>query len=123
MTTGSQQAPAGEPGEPEESETGVHERIARRLADLAATDPQHPPHPYIRRYLTEHAAHGGVLDDAHVPAEFLPWETSGRVRASLGLPFTHPDDRPALAAWARIEPFLTADTTASCTDRTGWSTW
>ncbi len=84
----------------------VHERIARRLAELVTGDPAHPPHPYIRRYLAEHADHGNALDDQHLPPEFLPWETSGRVRSLLGLPLTDPGDRPTLTAWACIEPFL-----------------
>lgn len=50
-----------------------------------------------------------MLDDEHVPATFLPWDTSGTVRRFLGLPVTDRADRQVLAAWVRLEPLL-ADT-------------
>lgn len=60
-----------------------------------------------RRRLVRHAADAGVLDDDHMPAQFLPWETSGQVRARVGLPATPAPGRVQLAAWAAIEPYLT----------------
>ena len=70
-----------------ESTADVHKRIVTRLAGLTVIDPAHPPHPYIRRYLVRHASYGNVLDDYRVPSAFLPWETSGRIRELLGLPY------------------------------------
>ncbi|WP_344442736.1 AAA family ATPase [Kitasatospora nipponensis] len=86
--------------------TPVHRRIAERLAKLAVTGPDVPPHPYVRRHLVQHADLGGVLDDAHLPAAFLPWDTDGRILGRLGLPLIPAPDRRTLAAWAGIEPFL-----------------
>lgn len=50
----------------------IHRQIAEALASLVSDDPQTPPHPYISRYLAQHAARGHVLDDAHVPPQFCP---------------------------------------------------
>ncbi|MFF3726926.1 WD40 repeat domain-containing protein [Streptomyces erythrochromogenes] len=86
--------------------TEIHRRIAAALAELVPDDPLLPPHPYLRRHLAEHAAHGRVLDDTHVPPALLPWESSLSVRQLLA------DDDDAgsaggswLRAWARLEPF------------------
>src|SRR5262249_55777465 len=69
-------------------------------------NPAQPPHPYLRRHLARHAALGDVLDDRHVTASFLPWETSAGVRGMLGLPIRDDPAHTTLAAWAAIEPFL-----------------
>ncbi|TDV36829.1 WD40 repeat domain-containing protein [Actinophytocola oryzae] len=98
MTTSAQPGPDGA--------VRAHRRVAEVLAGLAARSVDVPPHPYVRRYLTEHAARGGVLDDEHVPGHFLPWETSGSVRGQLGMPISEDPSRLRLAAWACIEAFL-----------------
>lgn len=72
----------------------------------AAADRAEPPAAYVRRYLATHAAAGGALDDAHVPGHFLPWETSGNIRALLGQPAPSGPAHRRLAAWAAIEPYL-----------------
>ncbi len=83
----------------------IHARIAARLASLAH-DETVVPHPYVRRHLVEHAVSGNVLDDATLPETFLKWETSGMVRAGLGLPAPVTDRNAGLFAWAAIEPHL-----------------
>lgn len=89
----------------------VRRRIAARLAQLAGRDPDRPPHPYLRRHLVTHAAHADTLDDDHLPAAFLPWDTSGRLRGALGLPVPQRPDARTVAAWAAVEPLLAgADT-------------
>ncbi|MFJ4849203.1 WD40 repeat domain-containing protein, partial [Streptomyces sp. NPDC088733] len=95
-----------QPIPPSDEQTEVHRRIAARLAKLASSDPDVPPHSYVRRHLTRHAELGAVLNDHHVPTAFLPWETSGSVRGRLGLPVIDQPEQRGLAAWARIEPFL-----------------
>ncbi|MFF5099058.1 MULTISPECIES: WD40 repeat domain-containing protein [Actinosynnema] len=86
--------------------TQIHRRVAEALPALLPAAPDQPPHPYLRRRLVEHATLGGVLDDAHVPARFLPWDTSGAVRAGLGTPLPDDPERAGLARWAVVEPFL-----------------
>ncbi|RSS36350.1 hypothetical protein EF912_35565, partial [Streptomyces sp. WAC07061] len=89
----------------------VHARIAEALAELAAphttgaSDGATAPHPYVRRHLARHARLGGVLDDAHVPAEVLPWLTGSPVRGLLG-PGRGREGRLWLEAWAAVEPYL-----------------
>ncbi|MCX4633320.1 WD40 repeat domain-containing protein [Streptomyces sp. NBC_01443] len=88
----------------------VHARIARALADLAAPHTGGraagtAPHPYVRRYLARHARLGGVLDDAHVPADVLPWLTGSPIRGLLG-PGRGREGRLWLEAWAAVEPYL-----------------
>ncbi|MFB0627746.1 hypothetical protein [Streptomyces sp. AB3(2024)] len=109
----------------------VHARITRALAELAAPQsgatagtagaaaadgaaagaegavgpPDTAPHPYVRRYLARHARLGGVLDDAHVPPEVLPWLTGSPVRGLLG-PGRGREGRLWLEAWAAVEPYL-----------------
>jgi WD40 repeat protein len=97
------------PDGPDDAGDGLaRRRIADALRDLAQASlaAGYPPHPYLRRHLVRHAADAGMLDDDHVPAQFLPWETSGQVRARLGLPATPAPGRVQLAAWAAIEPYL-----------------
>ncbi|WP_405983251.1 hypothetical protein [Streptomyces sp. NBC_00158] len=93
-------------------DAAVHARIAEALADLAAphttgdaAGTATAPHPYVRRHLARHARLGGVLDDAHVPAEVLPWLTGSPVRGLLG-PGRGREDRLWLEAWAAVEPYL-----------------
>ncbi|MFE6848390.1 hypothetical protein [Streptomyces sp. NPDC057686] len=91
-------------------DAAVHASIARALADLAAPHiagraAGTAPHPYVRRYLARHARLGGVLDDAHVPAEVLPWLTGSPIRGLLG-PGRGQEGRLWLEAWAVVEPYL-----------------
>jgi WD40 repeat protein len=60
----------------------VHRRIARNLSHLAtaATDNDLTPPHYLRRHLAEHAAAGGVLDDATLPTSCLPYIDVTRLR-------------------------------------------
>ncbi|MFJ4013830.1 AAA family ATPase, partial [Streptomyces sp. NPDC090026] len=95
-------------------EAAVHRRIAARLAELGTAGAGGlAPHPYVRRHLVRHAALGGALDDAAVPASLLAHESSGTVRAQLGLPVSADAGRTWLAAWARVEPFLLGADAAS----------
>ncbi|MGW0875268.1 AAA family ATPase [Streptomyces sp. NPDC002740] len=91
---------------PDTSSAPVHAHLTQAFARLLETAPQQPPHPYLRRHLVAHAEAGGVLDDAHIPASFLPFESHGRIRGALGLPVTAQAGTRRLAAWSRIEPFL-----------------
>ncbi|MGW1520856.1 hypothetical protein [Streptomyces sp. NPDC002287] len=115
-TAGADAAADGAHGDPyaHKDEAGadaaVHARIARALAELAAPRTARAaagtaPHPYVRRYLARHARLGGVLDDAHVPAEVLPWLTGSPVRGLLG-PGRGQEGRLWLEAWAAVEPYL-----------------
>ncbi|KPI15482.1 WD-40 repeat-containing protein [Actinobacteria bacterium OV450] len=93
-----------------DADAAVHARIAQALADLAAPHTgRHTtgtaPHPYVRRYLARHARLGGVLDDAHVPADVLPWLTGSPIRGLLG-PRRGQEGRLWLEAWAAVEPYL-----------------
>ncbi|MGC5040062.1 AAA family ATPase [Streptomyces sp. DT190] len=86
--------------------TPTHRQLTQAFARLLERAPEQPPHPYLRRHLITHAALGNAVDDAHIPAHFLPWATRDNVRGSLGLPITATDRIRHLAAWARIEPFV-----------------
>ncbi|MFI8280666.1 hypothetical protein ACIGBH_38380 [Streptomyces sp. NPDC085929] len=93
-----------------DDDAAVHASIARALADLAAPHTGGgaagtAPHPYVRRYLARHARLGGVLDDAHVPADVLPWLTGSPIRGLLG-PGRGQEGRLWLEAWAAVEPYL-----------------
>ncbi|MFD5881921.1 WD40 repeat domain-containing protein [Streptomyces yangpuensis] len=85
--------------------TEIHRKIAAALAELVPDDPLLPPHPYLRRHLAEHAAHGRVLDDTHVPPALLPWESSLAVRQLLAADEAGSAGGSWLRAWARLEPF------------------
>lgn len=86
-----------------------HRAIAEALLRLVpASGGPEAVQPYVWRYLARHAALGGVLDDAHVPSDFLPLETSGQIRGLLGLPIPDAPEKSGLAAWATIEPYLGA---------------
>lgn len=91
-----------------------HARITIALARLVPTAGDHPAHPYVRRHLLAHAAAGGVLDGRRVPARLLAQETSGTLRALLGLPLpgTRGGDLKLTAA-ALIEPYLTPEVDSS----------
>jgi WD40 repeat protein len=82
-----------------------HKRVALAFRNLPTPAGRTPP-PYVCRHLAQHAADGGVLNDSVVTADFLPYETSGKVRGALGLLSEHAPDTARLRAWARIEPFL-----------------
>ncbi|MGA5605121.1 AAA family ATPase [Streptomyces griseoincarnatus] len=84
----------------------AHRSLTKAFTRLLAEAPHQQPHPYLRRHLIAHAAAGDVLDDAHVPASFLPFETHSRIRGTLGLPVVAQETTRRLAAWSRIEPFL-----------------
>ncbi|MEU5363295.1 hypothetical protein ABZ354_07320 [Streptomyces sp. NPDC005925] len=83
----------------------IHRQIAAALANLVPTDPTIPPHPYLRRYLAQHAADGDVLDDEHVPPALLAWETSSDVRRLLATRDEGSEGRQWLRTWALLEPF------------------
>ncbi|MFD6464027.1 WD40 repeat domain-containing protein, partial [Streptomyces roseolus] len=87
------------------SEAAVHARVCVWLRRMLPTDADIPPHPYTRRELVAHAALGQVLDDEHVPSEFLRWESSGDVRGYVGVPAEPEFQGTVLAAWASVEPF------------------
>ncbi|MFE7077376.1 WD40 repeat domain-containing protein [Streptomyces sp. NPDC057620] len=91
----------------DERQAAIHRQIAERLAELVPSDPALPPHPYLRRYLAEHAAQGHVLDDDHMPLALLAWESSSQVRRLLAAEAaeSEPDESRWLQAWATLEPF------------------
>ncbi|MFE0704621.1 hypothetical protein [Streptomyces sp. NPDC058872] len=81
--------------------------VAGALCDLVRDwDQDVPPHPYLRRHLARHALRGGILDDEHLPAAFLLWESSSTVRSLLGVPAPDAQGSRRLAAWSRLEPYL-----------------
>jgi WD40 repeat protein len=85
----------------------AHAAIAEALAGLVRRSRPHLTHPYIRRHFLQHAAAGKVLTDEAVPLELLAQETSGALRAHLGLPLPAADpERRTLTAAAVIEPYL-----------------
>ncbi|MGW3122001.1 AAA family ATPase [Streptomyces sp. NPDC001107] len=83
----------------------AHRQLAHAFSALQQAKDV-PPHPYLRRHLIQHAAAGGVLNDRVITERFLPYETSGNVRGTLGLLSEHAEDTTCLSAWTRIEPFL-----------------
>ncbi|MFC8284647.1 hypothetical protein [Streptomyces cyaneofuscatus] len=88
----------------EEHRRSVHSKITVALSSMTRSVLPYPPHPYVRRYLVQHAALGEVLDDRHVPISFLEWETSKRVGSLL--PSLYSDhENINLRAWARIERY------------------
>ncbi|MFJ8078231.1 hypothetical protein ACIQ7Q_30950 [Streptomyces sp. NPDC096176] len=93
------------PGENLHEEQAVHASITAALSAVVRPSPGHPPPPYVRRHLADHAALGGVLDDTYVPAQVLAWESSGGIR---GLLTTSRSSGPRawLNAWAAVEPYL-----------------
>ncbi|ARH89031.1 AAA family ATPase [Streptomyces sp. MOE7] len=101
-----QQPLPGTTDTPATDSTAAHRSLTRAFTSLLEDTPQQPPHPYLRRHLIAHAEAGNVLDDAHIPASFLPFETHGRIRGTLGLPVIPQTSTRRLAAWSRIEPFL-----------------
>jgi WD40 repeat protein len=88
----------------------IDARIARKLRaqaeDVRATVgvDQVPP-PYVRRYLTEHALAGGLLDGGFVPVRFLPYLDLARLRTGLAIsrdPHRAGQDLPWLPAVRQI---------------------
>ncbi|MER5719592.1 ATP-binding protein [Streptomyces sp. NPDC002132] len=85
----------------------AHAAIAEALAGLVRRSRPHLTHPYVRRHFLHHAAAGKVLTDEAVPLELLAQETSGTLRAHLGLPLPAADpERRTLTAAGIIEPYL-----------------
>ncbi|MFE6755684.1 AAA family ATPase [Streptomyces sp. NPDC057684] len=96
----------------------AHAAITEALARLVWRPRPHLAHPYIRRHFLHHAAAGEVLADRGTPLELLAQETSGTLRARLGLPLPTADpERRTLAAAAIIEPYL--DDSIDFTSRLG----
>ncbi|MEU7872396.1 CHAT domain-containing protein [Dactylosporangium sp. NPDC049140] len=91
----------------------VHRRIADALAGLVRAGGDSAPHPYLRRYLADHAARGLVLDAAHVPPEFLRWDTSRRIGHLLSQAVPAERARDHLTAWAHVEASLPPDAGAA----------
>ncbi|MFE0776416.1 AAA family ATPase [Streptomyces sp. NPDC058861] len=84
-----------------------HRAIAEACAELARRAAPGAPHPYVRRYTVAHADAGGVLDDSIMPVSLAARESSGTVRARLGLPLPVEDGkRRVLAAAGLIEPYI-----------------
>ena len=93
------------------SSKAAHARITDALAVLAQDADPLAAHPYVRRHYVDHAAVGEVLNDLHIPAVLLAQDTSGGLRARLGLPLPADDpQRRLVTAAAVIEPFLAKDT-------------
>ncbi|MER5883749.1 AAA family ATPase [Streptomyces sp. NPDC001941] len=85
----------------------AHAAVTDALAALVERSLPHPVHPYVRRHFLHHADAGGVLEDRRVPLELLAQETSGTLRARLGLPLPTSDpERRLLTAAALIEPYV-----------------
>ncbi|MBT2370230.1 WD40 repeat domain-containing protein [Streptomyces sp. ISL-10] len=100
---------------PADAERRTHAVIAAALARLAGAGAMTTPHPYLTRYLAQHAALGGVLDDGHVPPALLPWSTGDGVRGLLRLPHPRHADRRWLTAWSAVEPYVQeADLPSRC---------
>ncbi|CAL9428325.1 nSTAND1 domain-containing NTPase [Streptomyces sp. enrichment culture] len=92
----------------ETERTAAERAVAGALCALVRDwDQDAPPHPYLGRHLARHARRGGILDDEHVPATFLLWESSGTVRSLLGMPAPDAAGSRRLAAWSRMEPYFT----------------
>ncbi|MET7405495.1 nSTAND1 domain-containing NTPase [Streptomyces parvulus] len=83
----------------------IHAIITTALGDLVRRNLPYAPHPYIRRYLIEHAVRGEVLDDSHIPIAFLEWETSRLVGSYLRTQIPLSKNR-SLHAWSRLERHL-----------------
>ncbi|MCI4078870.1 hypothetical protein MRQ86_00565 [Streptomyces sp. MMS21 TC-5] len=84
-----------------------HRAIAEACAELARRAAPGAPHPYVRRYTVAHADAGGVLDDSIMPVFLAARESSGTVRARLGLPLPVEDgSRRVLSAAGLIEPYV-----------------
>jgi WD40 repeat protein len=67
----------------------VQARIARKLWEQANVQrtigvDQVPP-PYVRRYLTEHALAGDILDEGFIPVPFLPYLDLAQLRSAVGI--------------------------------------
>jgi WD40 repeat protein len=91
--------------------TAAQVAITRALVGLVERARPHLAHSYVRRHLLHHAAAGGILTDREVPLDLLAQETSGTLRARLGLPLPAGDpERRNLTAAALIEPYADAGT-------------
>ncbi|MFF8683179.1 AAA family ATPase [Streptomyces sp. NPDC015237] len=86
----------------------VHRAIAHACARLAKQSGG-AMHPYVRRHTVAHAEAGHVLDDSIMPLELAAQESSGTLRARLGLPLPVGDaKRRILTAAGLIEPYVNA---------------
>ncbi|MCX5395365.1 ATP-binding protein [Streptomyces sp. NBC_00094] len=84
-----------------------HRAIAVVCSDLAREAAPGVPHPYVRRYTVAHADAGGVLNDSIMPISLAARESSGTVRARLGMPLPVEDStRRVLSAAGLIEPYV-----------------
>lgn len=59
----------------EADEVAVEARITKTLRALIDDQnlTEHPPAPYLRRHLAEHAAAGGLLNRQVITRQLLPW--------------------------------------------------
>ena len=80
----------------------IFDTLIPEPSDLAGEGPDH----YVRQFLVTHAAAAGTLDAEHIPINFLPWETSGKVGVLLGFPRPDGQRHQHLNAWAALEPYL-----------------
>jgi hypothetical protein len=67
----------------ESDEAAVEARITKMLRALIDDQDltEHPPAPYLRRHLAEHAAAGGRLNRQVITSQLLPWLDIARLRA------------------------------------------
>ncbi|MFJ1656677.1 AAA family ATPase [Streptomyces sp. NPDC088337] len=89
----------------------VHRDIATACANLARAAGQLAPHPYVRRHTVAHAQAGRALTDDVMPLPLAARESSGTLRARLGLPLPIDDpSRRVLTAVGLIEPYVDEST-------------
>ncbi|MGW7304273.1 hypothetical protein ACWGI1_01690 [Streptomyces sp. NPDC054835] len=87
----------------------IHRAIATTCADLARAAAPLAPHPYVRRHTVAHAHAGRYLVDAVMPLQLAARETSGTLRARMGLPLPlHDPTLYVVTAAGLIEPYLDA---------------
>ncbi|MEU9380028.1 WD40 repeat domain-containing protein [Streptomyces sp. NPDC048279] len=89
----------------------IHRDIAATCAELARAAGQLAPHPYVRRHTVAHAHAGRALTDDVMPLQLAARESSGTLRARLGLPLPTGDpSRRVLTAAGLIEPYTDEST-------------
>lgn len=89
----------------------IHRNIATACAELARMADPLAPHPYVRRHTVAHAQAGRTLTDEVMPLHLAARESSGTLRARLGLPLPTGDaSRRVLTAAGLIEPYLDEST-------------
>ncbi|MFJ4836234.1 hypothetical protein ACIP79_41045 [Streptomyces sp. NPDC088747] len=100
-------APEPEPESELDERQRIHRDIATACAELARTADPLAPHPYVRRHTVAHAQAGHTLTDEVMPLHLAARESSGTLRARLGLPLPTGDaSRRVLTAAGLIEPYL-----------------